>query len=229
MSNESVNGVSIEIIHKRTVKSELIQWISKHSNPPDLAIVEPDPRWPNDFETFKSRILAAFESHHSENESRGSETDDNANPVEILSISHVGSTAVPELPAKAVIDIDLVVSSNSLAAEPFYVPCLEATGFQFILRNPGWHEQRLFRAMQPMYCNLHVWGPHSPEVERHRIFRDWLREHDDDRELYAETKRECAALTREAGGSMDDYSERKGDVVQEIYRKAFTQLGYLSR
>lgn len=225
--NRTINGVPVEAILKPLGDNpELVQRISERKvKGPELAIVEPDPQWLDHFQTFKSRILAAFEPHNDEIHQQGG--DDNASRVAILSINHVGSTSVPKLPAKAVIDIDLVLSSNSLSSEPFYVPRLEAAGFQFLLREP-WYEHRFFYAWEPISCNLHVWGPQCPEVERHRIFRDWLREHEDDRELYGRTKKEVAALSREKGERMIEYTLRKDEVVREILTRAFTKLGYLS-
>lgn len=218
-ANKAVNGVPIQdILQPLQDDPELVQRISKRKvKAPELAIVDPDPQWLEHFQTFKSRILAAFE-----------EGGDHGSKVTILSINHVGSTSVPELPAKAVIDIDLVLSDNSLSVEPYYVPRLEAAGFQYLLREPAWYEHRFFCASEPISCNLHVWEPQCAEAERHRIFRDWLREHDDDRELYARTKREVAALSREKGEEMMDYTLRKNEVIGEILRRAFRELGYLS-
>jgi len=227
---KTINGVPIEaVLHHLEDNPDLVERISQRKvKGPELTIVEPDPQWLDHFQTFKSRILAAFASHSANNGNHKQADDDNGSEVAVLSINHVGSTSVVGLPAKAVIDIDLVLSSNTLAAEPFYVSRLESVGFQFLLREPTWHEHRFFYAWEPMLCNLHVWGPKCAEVERHRIFRDWLREHKDDRELYAKTKRECAILSREMGEDMMAYTARKEAVIQEILTKAFTELGYLS-
>ncbi|KAK5130275.1 hypothetical protein LTR08_002235 [Meristemomyces frigidus] len=227
---KTIDGVPVEaIINPYEDNPELVQRISHRKvKAPALAIVEPDPQWLDHFHTFESRILAAFAPHGPNDEVHQQGAGDNANGVTILSINHVGSTSVPHLPAKAVIDIDLVLSSNSLSSEPYYVPRLEAAGFQFHLREPAWHEHRFFSAWKPISCNLHVWGPQCAEVVRHRIFRDWLREHDDDRELYARTKKECAALSREKGEVVLEYTLRKNEVIQQILTRAFTELGYLS-
>ncbi|KAK3048918.1 hypothetical protein LTR09_009813 [Extremus antarcticus] len=228
----SINGLPLEaILSPYEDKPELVQRIAHRKvKAPELAIVEPDPQWLDHFQTFRSRILAAFEQPQGpSDEVQRQEDGDTAIRVTIQSINHVGSTSVPGLPAKAVIDIDLVLSSNTLSYEPFYVPRLEAAGFQFILREPEWNEHRFFASawVEPMSCNLHVWGPQCPEVERHRIFRDWLREHEDDRELYATTKRECATLSREKGEDVMQYNSRKEEVIRQILTRAFTELGYL--
>ena len=220
MANKAVNGVPVEaILEHYEYDPERVQRIPGRTvRAPHFAIVEPDPQWPEYFQTFKSRILAALESTPEEGD---------GNKVTILAINHVGSTSVPNLPAKAVIDIDLVLSSNDLSSEPFYVPRLQAAGFEFRLREPTWHEHRYFCATEPMSCNLHIWGPQCPEVERHRIFRDWLRAHEDDKELYGRTKKECAAVSKEKGEVLMEYNKRKEWVVKEILMRAFKELGYL--
>ncbi|EMC99286.1 hypothetical protein BAUCODRAFT_42663, partial [Baudoinia panamericana UAMH 10762] len=216
------------ILNPTEDKPELVERVAKRKvKPPELTIVEPDSQWIDHFETFKARITAAFGRRGPNNEVLLREDGSNATEVVILSINHVGSTSVPDLPAKAVIDIDLVLSSNTLSSEPFYVPRLEAAGFQFLLREPAWHEHRFFYAWEPMLCNLHVWGPQCPEVERHRIFRDWLRNQESDRVLYAATKRECAALSREKGEGMMNYTMRKNEVIGDILTRAFKELGLL--
>ncbi|KAF2233891.1 UPF0157-domain-containing protein [Viridothelium virens] len=222
MANKTVNGVPIETILKHyEYDPEGVQRIPGRTvRAPHFAMVEPDPRWPEYYQTFKSRIIAAFES---------SPEEENGSKVTILAINHVGSTSVPDLPAKAVIDIDLVLSSSGLSSEPFYVPRLEAAGFEFRIREPTWYEHRYFRASEPISCNLHVWGPLCPEVERHRIFRDWLRAHEDDKELYATTKKECAAVSKEKGEVLIEYNQRKEWVIREILMRAFRDLGYLDQ
>ncbi|KAK7209117.1 hypothetical protein V2G26_016295 [Clonostachys chloroleuca] len=111
-----------------------------------------------------------------------------------IEVHHTGSTSIPGLPAKNIIDIDLVVPDNT--DEPAFVPALEAAGFQFLTREPHWHGHRFFCGYEPMVANLHVWSPDCPEVERHRIFRDWLVEHPEDKELRIRFVRSCAGLSR---------------------------------
>jgi len=227
-SSKTVNGVPIKaIVEPFDDDPDGVQRIAHRKVPaPELTIVEPDPTWPEHFQTFRSRILAAFDEplrskHEDSNHSQPGDK------VTVLAINHVGSTSVPDLPAKAAIDIDLVLSSNVLASEAYYIPRLEAAGFQFLLREPGWHEHRFLVGWEPMSCNLHVWGPQCPEVERHRIFRDWLLDHADDRELYARTKRECAEVSRQRGEQVMEYNFRKQECVREILGRAFRSLGYL--
>ncbi|KAL4932200.1 GrpB family protein [Aspergillus undulatus] len=173
-----------------------------------IEIVEPDPSWPAAFATIEARIRAALPDNN------------------LLYIQHVGSTSVPHLPAKSIIDVDVVVSDPAL--EQSYVPALEKAGFQFLLREPKWHQHRLFGCEQP-YANIHVFGSSSPEVMRHRLFRDWLRdpEHQGDRELYAGVKRQAAREAREKGETVMGYNERKEPVIREILRKVYEAHGLL--
>ncbi|CAJ2513650.1 Uu.00g017690.m01.CDS01 [Anthostomella pinea] len=214
-AEKTFNGIPIEaIINPSKDNPVLVERISRRKvKAPELAIVEPDPEWPTHFQTFRLRILAAFEHHDPDTGIHHPSGPQEAVGVRVSTINHVGSTSVPGLSAKAVVDIDLVLSGNPLTDEPYYVPRLEAAGFQFLLREPAWYGHRFFCASEPMSCNLHVWGPNCAEVERHRIFRDWLREHEDERELYARAKRECAAAARENGEVMDVYTSRKNEVV----------------
>lgn len=137
-----------------------------------------------------------------------------------LGIEHVGSTAVPGLAAKPVIDIDLTVEDP--ADEDAYAPRLAALGYDLTVREPTWHAHRCLRLATPR-VNLHVFGPNCPETIRHRLFRDWLREHPDDRERYARAKR--AAIP--GSGTVEEYNLRKQAVIREIYDRAFRAAGLL--
>ena len=142
----------------------------------------------------------------------------------VLQLEHVGSTSVPDLPAKPIIDIDLTVADPD--DEPAYVPALEAAGFELRVREPWWYGHRVLRAVEPR-CHLHVFGFDSPEPVKHRIFRDWLRGNPADRELYAEAKRAAAAAANARGEHAMQYNARKEQVVREIYHRAFVAAGLL--
>lgn len=136
----------------------------------------------------------------------------------------MGSTAVPGLAAKPVIDIDLIVADSR--NEQDYVPALERCGFVLVVREPWWYEHRCLRHSSPA-ANLHVFSPECPESERHRIFRDWLREHREDRDRYETVKREAADVARAGGEDTMDYNGRKEQVLREIYDRAFRALGLM--
>ncbi|MEV1286336.1 GrpB family protein [Micromonospora sp. NPDC049679] len=137
----------------------------------------------------------------------------------VINVEHVGSTSVPGLAAKPIIDIDLLVGDTT--EEPRYIPALEAVGYRLVLREPWWHGHRML--VSPTGdVNLHVWPQDAPEPVRHRLFRDWLRSHPEDRELYATTKRHLARDTAHQPG---DYNLAKNDVIDDIYARIFAATG----
>ena len=131
-----------------------------------------------------------------------------------LSVEHVGSTSVPGLPAKPVLDINLEVADTT--DEDAYVPPLEAAGYVLRIREPDWFEHRLLKGVDPS-VNLHVFPAGCAELERMLGFRDRLRANEAERELYLRTKRELAAQTWE---HVQHYADAKSEVVEEIMRRA---------
>jgi GrpB-like predicted nucleotidyltransferase (UPF0157 family) len=161
----------------------------------EIVVADYDPIWPHWFESAAFRIRRAL--------------GDTA-----LEIHHVGSTSVRGLPAKPLIDIDLVVPDST--DEAMYVPQLEAIGYELRIREPDWYEHRLLRGFDPP-VNLHVFSRDCEEVAQMLLLRDWLRTHDDDRDLYARTKRELAAKEWKY---VQNYADAKSEVVQEILQRA---------
>ena len=129
-------------------------------------------------------------------------------------LEHVGSTSVPGLPAKPIIDMLLAVADS--ADEPAYVPSMEAGGYAVRIREPDWHEHRVFKGPDTD-INLHTFSEGSSEIARMLAFRDRLRTHDDERERYLATKRELAARH---WVYIQDYADAKGDVVEGIIERA---------
>jgi GrpB-like predicted nucleotidyltransferase (UPF0157 family) len=130
-----------------------------------------------------------------------------------LRVEHAGSTAVPGLPAKPIIDIVLVVANS--ADESTYVPALEAAGYTLRIREPNWEEHRVLKGTDPE-VNLHVFSEGSPEIDRMLGFRDWLRAHPEDRDHYAASKRALAARTWKY---VQNYADAKSEVVEELIAK----------
>src|SRR5207247_4647223 len=120
----------------------------RHDGP--IVLVAYDESWPTRFEREAKRIRAAL-------------------GVRALLVEHAGSTAVPGLAAKPIIDIVLVVERS--ADEGSYVPPLEAAGYVLRLREPAWFEHRLFKGPDTN-VNLHVFSGGCVEVERMLVFRD---------------------------------------------------------
>jgi GrpB-like predicted nucleotidyltransferase (UPF0157 family) len=164
-----------------------------HDGP--VTLVEYDPAWPELFEREARRIRTVLGDA-------------------VVRIEHTGSTSVPGLAAKPIIDITLIVPDS--ADEPAYAPPLEAAGYVLRIREPDWHEHRLFKGPDTD-VNLHVFSPGSVELERMVGFRDRLRTHDDDRALYERTKRELAARTWR---HVQHYADAKTAVVEEIMARA---------
>jgi GrpB-like predicted nucleotidyltransferase (UPF0157 family) len=132
----------------------------------------------------------------------------------VIKLEHVGSTAVPGLAAKPVIDIVLAVADSS--DEASYVPTLEAAGYALRIREPEWCEHRMLRNSEPN-VNLHVFSADCDEVERMIRFRDQLRASEADRRLYEQAKRE---LAQREWQYVQSYADAKSAVVSEILARA---------
>jgi len=171
-------------------------WVTE---PPRLVgrieVVDYDPEWPRLFEREADRIRAVLGKR-------------------AVRLEHVGSTSVPGLAAKPIIDIMLVVpdSGDELA----YVPDLEAAGYVLVIREAERQQHRVFKGPDTN-VNLHVYSPGSPEIERYLIFRDRLRSDPADRERYQRVKRE---LARRDWRYVQQYADAKTEVVEEIIARA---------
>jgi GrpB-like predicted nucleotidyltransferase (UPF0157 family) len=110
---------------------------------------------------------------------------------------------------------DALVVADS-AHEPSYVPALEAARYVLRIREPDWHEHRMFKGPD-VNINLHVYTAGSPEIDRYLLFRDRLRTQSADREQYAETKR---VLAQQTWRYVQNYADAKSAVVEEIIARA---------
>jgi len=156
-----------------------------------ILLVAYDPTWPDRFQHEAERIRRALGE-------------------QALRIEHVGSTSVPGLPAKPIIDILLVVADS--AKETEYVAALERAGYKLHIREPGWYEHRMFKGPEND-VNLHVFSVSCPEIGRMVAFRDWLRTNETDRWLYARSKR---ILLRQEWKYTQHYADAKTPVIEEI-------------
>jgi GrpB-like predicted nucleotidyltransferase (UPF0157 family) len=162
-----------------------------------ILIVDYDPQWPELFAHEAERIRAAL-GHQA------------------LRIEHTGSTSVPGLIAKPIIDMLLVVADS--ADEDAYVWALEAAGYLLRVRESNWYEHRMFkRPDTDTEINLHVFSSGCPEIDRILMFRDWLRSNAADRDLYARTK---LALAKKEWTYVQNYAEAKTVVIEEIIARA---------
>jgi GrpB-like predicted nucleotidyltransferase (UPF0157 family) len=156
-----------------------------------ILIVDYDPYWPELFALEADRIRSVLRSW-------------------ALQIEHAGSTSVPGLPAKPIIDLLLVVADS--AEEDAYAPTLEAAGYVLRIREPDWYQHRMFKGPDTD-INLHVFSSGCPEIDRMLMFRDWLRSNAADRDLYARTK---LALAQNEWKYVQNYADAKTIVIEEI-------------
>ena len=133
---------------------------------------------------------------------------------QVIELHHTGSTSVPGLAAKPIIDITLGVPDST--DEATYVSALVEAGYQFVLREPEWFEHRLLRRDEPR-VNLHIFTVGSEEIARMLRFRDRLRADAGDRALYESTK---ASLAERDWPTVQDYADAKSDVVAAILARA---------
>ena len=160
-----------------------------------IQIVDYNPQWPELFRREADRIRALLGDR-------------------ALRIEHTGSTSVPGLPAKPIVDMTLAVADS--ADEKAYVPALEGAGYVLQIREANWHEHRMFKGPDTD-INLHVFSSGCPEIDRILLFRDWLRSNAADRDLYARTK---LALARQEWKHVQDYADAKTAVIEEILGRA---------
>ena len=160
-----------------------------------IQLVDYDPAWPELFRREAERIRAVLGDR-------------------VLLLEHVGSTSVPGLAAKPIIDILLIVPDSS--DEPAWLPDLEAAGYVLVIREPDWYQHRCLKGPDTN-VNLHVYPPGCPEMERYLLFRDRLRGHPGDRAHYQRVKRE---LAERDWTYVQEYADAKTEVVERIIARA---------
>ncbi|MGH2454688.1 MAG: GrpB family protein [Candidatus Limnocylindria bacterium] len=160
-----------------------------------VELVDPDPSWPSRFEAIRTRLARAL-------------------GASALRIDHIGSTAVPAIPAKPVIDVQ--VSVPSLDAEGAYVPQIESLGWLLRAREP---EHRFFRppAGEPRTVHIHVCQGGSAWERAHLLFRDYLRAHPRSAASYARLKERLAA---EVGHDRPAYTRSKDPFIAATLKRA---------
>jgi GrpB-like predicted nucleotidyltransferase (UPF0157 family) len=159
-----------------------------------------DEAWPQFYEAEAAKIRAAVGER-------------------AIVLEHVGSTSIPGLPAKPIIDILLAVADS--ADEDAYVPALTAQGYRLHLREPDWEQHRVMKGDWP-FVNLHVFSVGSREIERMIAFRDRCRTNEDERRLYLETKQ---SLASQVWRHVQHYANAKSEVVEAIIGRALAQRG----
>ena len=157
-----------------------------------------DDRWPALFEREKNRISKILRDR-------------------ALMIEHIGSTSVPGLTAKPIIDILLVV--DDAGKEELYINDLCEHGYILRIKEPDFENHHMFKGPDTD-INLHVFSKNSKEIEKYLLFRNYLRHHDDARQLYEDTKKELAKKTWKY---VQNYADAKTDVVQKILKAAIEE------
>jgi GrpB-like predicted nucleotidyltransferase (UPF0157 family) len=161
-----------------------------------IIIEEYDPQWPQRFDAIRSRIAPVLGTF-------------------AAAIEHIGSTAVPGLAAKPIIDIDVLLKSAKDL--PRVITKLKAVGYQHqgTLGVPGRHA---FKAPEhDVHHHLYICSTPDTEFFRHIAFRDYLRTHPKDAEDYARLKR---SLAGKFSVDRETYTHAKTDFIQEILRRA---------
>jgi GrpB-like predicted nucleotidyltransferase (UPF0157 family) len=158
----------------------------------EVVIVEYDESWPVRFESERARVRLALGAR-------------------AVRIEHIGSTAVPGLAAKPI--IDLLVTVGDPEDETVTVPALTAVGYELRVREPG---HRMFRTAR-RDVHVHVWADTDAEVTRYLCFRDKLRRSAEDRRAYEQLKRE---LARRDWSDMNHYAAAKGSLIEDILSRA---------
>jgi GrpB-like predicted nucleotidyltransferase (UPF0157 family) len=156
-----------------------------------VEIVNYQPSWVERFEHQRDRIRRTLGSA-------------------VREIEHVGSTSVPELAAKPIVDIMVTVDDPD--DETKFAPQMEVLGYLLRVREPG---HRMFRTVE-RDVHVHFWVAGSADAERHLVFRDWLRSHPEDRAEYERAKRDLAGRWQD----MNYYAEAKTGIIQMIIERA---------
>ena len=164
----------------------------------ELEVVGYDDRWPGIFAEHEKRLRAAL-------------------PATVVEIEHIGSTSVPGLAAKPIIDI--VVTVDDITAEEDYLAALLEAGYVLRVREPG---HRLVRT-PARDVHVHIFEKGDEAVDKYLLLRDRLRADADDRELYARTKRD---LIRQGFDDMNAYSDAKTEVIVGILARARAAKGF---
>jgi GrpB-like predicted nucleotidyltransferase (UPF0157 family) len=176
-----------------------------------VGLHEYDPAWATVFETHRRRIQDAL---------AGARAGSEPIVIEHIGIEHIGSTSVPGLVAKPIVDI--VVAVDDITAEEDYLDPLVAAGYVLRVREPG---HRLVRTPE-RHVHVHVYQLGDPAIAEYLLLRDHLRADAADRALYESTKR---ALMEQSWADMNAYSDAKTEVIVAIKERARRAAGLSDR
>lgn len=162
-----------------------------------VIVVPYNPKWTEEFEKIKEEIISSIGKY-------------------IVRIEHVGSTSVKGLWAKPIIDIDAVIPDYKCLDE--VIKQLESIGYEHEgdLGTKGREAFKYKNKPHLMLHHLYICPSDSPELRRHTVFRDYMRNHKEDVQEYSRVKREGASLYPY---DIDSYCEYKNQCISEIYKK----------
>jgi GrpB-like predicted nucleotidyltransferase (UPF0157 family) len=167
----------------------------------EVEIVNYDPRWRTLFDEEAKRLRAILD------------------PSSIVGLEHFGSTAVPDLSAKPIIDILIAVRSLSEAQATFVEP-LRSLDYVFWADNPKTDRMFFVKGMPPFGSgrshHVHVTEPHG-EMWQRLAFRDYLRAHPEEAGTYERLKRRLASEHR---ADREAYTDAKSAYIESVMRKA---------
>ena len=161
-----------------------------------IVLADPDPSWPQVFASIKSELEATLAD------------------VDVLAIEHVGSTSVPGLAAKPIIDVDVVVRRESVAAA---IAAMEAGGYSY-LGDMGIEDRHAFRPPGGVKRNVYVTVEGCLSLRNHLGVRDVLRADPELRAEYGDLKRHLA--TQFTAAEIDAYVIAKSVVLRRVLAKA---------
>jgi GrpB-like predicted nucleotidyltransferase (UPF0157 family) len=163
--------------------------------PTKVQLVPYDPQWPIEFDKERLEIEKAI-------------------GADILSVDHIGSTSIPGLCAKPIIDI--LIGLKDFGDGFRCVSALEKLGYTFRGEHgiPGRH---YFRKGSPRTHHLHMYTRGTPDWQHHILFRDYLRAHAAQRDSYAELK---TALAKQYPENREKYLDGKAAFIQNIIQLA---------
>jgi GrpB-like predicted nucleotidyltransferase (UPF0157 family) len=170
------------------LERELDEVLIGERQPGPVALSEYDPEWPRRFEAARMELAGALGEL-------------------ATGIDHIGSTAVPGLAAKPIIDV--LVTVSSIDPDDEYVAAIESVGYELRVREEG---HRMFRP-PARNVHVHVWAEGSTEAVDYLLLRDRLRSNPADRQAYEAVKRE---LAREDWPDVNYYAKAKGPFIAEL-------------
>jgi GrpB-like predicted nucleotidyltransferase (UPF0157 family) len=180
---------------------DLERWLDRaiigERQPGPVRLVDYDPEWPARFARIRERLAGAL-------------------GATARTIEHIGSTAVPGIEAKPIIDV--LVTVDEVEDEARYLPAIVELGYELRVRED---RHRMFRPAS-RDAHVHVCAEGGREQHDYLLLRDWLRHSAEDRGAYAGLKRKLAI---EDWPDVNYYARAKSPLISEILARARADAG----